>query len=265
MKLYIAGQLRIKTAVDALRETGSRRGLYSFWDYLRDGCSMDPVFEYYRDEGEVFLDSGAFSAYTLGAEISIKEYARFIFREGLSLYSNLDVIRDEEGTRINQKVMEHMGLSPVPVFHLGETWGYLRELLERYDYISLGVAGTQGERRCDEFLRRCFREVAKAWPKRIHGFGITTQRYLERYPFYSTDSASAITAAGWGRIYFWKGKRLVSGDYKDPEVGAGNFSMVDREEGKSEHMERRKNNIRRHLELEEYITRLWEKRGVSWD
>jgi hypothetical protein len=265
LKLYIAGVMGLRTFPEDLRSCGVRRGLVSFWDYLKQRSAFFQAFDYYRDAGDVFLDSGAFSAYTLGVQIVLEEYCAFIEERGLELYSNLDVIRDEKGTRANQEAMERRGLRPVPVFHLGEDWGYLEELLDGREYVALGVAATQGEKRCDAFLEGCFVRAARRWPRKIYGFGITTQRYLERYPFYSVDSASAIYGGGMGRVYYWRGRRLVSGDYKDRKIGARDYSLVDREGGRSEHGARRRNNIRRMLELEERVTELWRRRGVEWD
>src|ERR1700739_231367 len=47
-----------------------------------------------RHQRRIFLDSGAFSAHTLGARITVGEYARFIrrHRDIIEVASNLDVI-----------------------------------------------------------------------------------------------------------------------------------------------------------------------------
>ena len=49
-----------------------------------------------------FLDSGAFSAFTQGAEIDIQEYIEFIkeHKDYLEAYANLDVIGDAEAPNI---------------------------------------------------------------------------------------------------------------------------------------------------------------------
>lgn len=267
MKLYIVDVSFHREFYRGMERIGCKRGLVSYWECVADnGGRPCGRFDFFRQPGrELFLDSGAFTAYTQGVKIDLYEYIGFIREYGVEVYCNLDVIRDEEGTRENQAEMERAGLSPIPVFHLGESWGYLEELLERYEYVALGVAGTQGERRCDDFLEGCFSRIAKHWPVRVHGFGITTQRYLERYPFYSVDSSSAILGAAMGRVFHWRGRKLVSGSYKERGTGSKHASLVDDEEGKSRHVARRLHNVKMQMELEDHITRLWERRGVRWE
>ena len=81
-----------------------------------------------KNKVHLFLDSGAFSAYTLGIEINIYEYIEFIkqHKNIIDMYANLDVIATgntlndkkyaAEKTLQNQKIMEEAGLSPLPVF-----------------------------------------------------------------------------------------------------------------------------------------------------
>ncbi|MCL5459902.1 hypothetical protein M3M33_14795, partial [Loigolactobacillus coryniformis] len=54
-----------------------------------------------RDGAKVFLDSGAFSAYTLGVTLSIDEYCDYIKR-------NLDIIRVEDGV-VMASVLDGIG------------------------------------------------------------------------------------------------------------------------------------------------------------
>src|SRR2546423_4074021 len=95
------------------------RVLFSY-HYIQD-APLDHLLEKYftRPFPDVFLDSGAFSAYSQGAKINIAAYCRYIFKYKhlLAVYSNLDVIGSAEGTLKNQRYMESKGLQPLPVFH----------------------------------------------------------------------------------------------------------------------------------------------------
>ena len=261
MKLYIAGNTFNKNWTKLLEEIGSQRGLVSYWDIL----SMDKYdeFDYYR-ERDLFMDSGAFSAFTKGVTIPVEDYCDFIEKYDLQVYSNLDDIVDHTRTAKNQQHMEARGLKPIPVFHLNEPYEVLEDMLKKgYPFIALGVAGTQGSKVCDLFLYESFKIIARYWPVKIHGFGITTQKYLERYPFYSSDSTSAIMGAGMGRVFHWKNGRLKSGTYRDERCGRKLPSTVDM--GSTQHMNRRIHNVKQHLRLERQITSLWKQRGVIWD
>lgn len=140
---------------------------------------------------DVFLDSGAFTAMTRGKEVKLKEYANYILenKDVLTVYANIDVIRNAQKTWDNQKQMEEeFGLAPLPVFHVAEEWKWLERYLERYRYISLGVAGTQSK---DYFpwIVRCF-QIAKSTNTAFHGFGITDWNVLRSFPWYSIDSST---------------------------------------------------------------------------
>jgi hypothetical protein len=163
---------------------------------------------------DLFLDSGAFSADSQGYEIDIQEYIDFVkrHRDYLTCYANLDVIGDPtkgidgaEETWKNQQAMEAAGLSPMPVFHVGEDESYLRYYVENYDYVGLGGMVPFTSQVLRAWLDRVFRDLicdAQGWPQvKIHGFGMTSLSLMLRYPWYSVDSTSWIMASRNGTIY----------------------------------------------------------------
>lgn len=163
----------------------------------------------------LFLDSGAFSAWTQGVEINIQEYIEFIkeHEEHLEVYANLDVIGiggkqpnklTAEKTLENQKIMEAAGLAPLPCFHFGEPFEYLEYYVENYDYLALGVAGNTGARLLP-WLDVCFGDYIcgkDGLPKvKVHGFAVTSLTAMTRYPWYSVDSTSWVLASRMGFIF----------------------------------------------------------------
>jgi hypothetical protein len=77
----------------------------------------------------IFLDSGAFSAYTQGAVMDLSRFCRYIIEnqdiidqvDGLLLASVLDAIGDPDQTWRNQDRMEReFGVRPLPCYHFGE-------------------------------------------------------------------------------------------------------------------------------------------------
>ena len=152
---------------------------------------------------EVFLDSGAFSAFSQGASVDIKSYCAYIYRfkSLLTVYSNLDVIGDAKGTYDNQRILEQEGLHPLPVFHVGEEWEYLEEYTERYPYIALG--GMVPYLRDHKYnlmpwLAKCFR-VAKGRAV-YHGFGCTSWQLISSLPWHSVDSSTWSRGIRYGEI-----------------------------------------------------------------
>lgn len=165
----------------------------------------------------LFLDSGAFSAWTQGIEIDIYEYINFIkeHQDIIEVYANLDTIaktdslsdRKEaaEKTFQNQKIMEDAGLSPLPVFHIGEPFKYLQHYTDNYDYIALGGMVGKFKNILIPWLDKCFGQFIcdeKGMPKtKAHGFGLTSLFLMRRYPWYSVDSTSWLVVGRFGSIY----------------------------------------------------------------
>lgn len=160
---------------------------------------------------DLFLDSGAFSAFTQGVAIDIYEYIDFIkkYQDVIEIYANLDVIgtgKDSaKETYKNQKIMEEAGLNPIPVFHLHEPFKYLKRYCENYDYIALGIAGVTQHQTLVPWMNKCFTDYicdGKGWPKlKVHGFAVTSLKLMLRYPWYSVDSTSWVITGRMGGIY----------------------------------------------------------------
>lgn len=92
----------------------------------------------------LFVDSGAFSAFTCGVIIDIDDYIDFLKRNEkyIATYATLDVIGDYKGTARNTEYMESKGLHPLPTFHAGSPYEELERLVDKYEggYIALGGA-----------------------------------------------------------------------------------------------------------------------------
>ena len=170
------------------------------------------VDEMRADNAQVFLDSGAFSAFTLKVKLSVEAYCNYI-------RDNIDIIRKEDGvvmasvldgignplfTYRNQLEMEARGCTPLPCFHYAEDEKYLEHYVKNYEYITLGglVPVTTGQAIVwlDRIWRKYLTDGSGNAKLKVHGFGITTTSIMERYPWYSVDSSSWIQAAAFGSI-----------------------------------------------------------------
>ena len=185
------------------------------WHYVGKQSFVDHM----RSNGaKIFLDSGAFSAYTLGVELSVAEYCNYItnnidiirFEDGDMMASVLDGIGDAQKTYRNQLEMEfrfkHAGhqLRPLPCFHFGEDMRYLDHYVKNYDYITLGgmVGATTDQ------LRKWLEKVWEAHlldgsgraKIKVHGFGITSVPLMDEFDWYSCDSSSWIQSAAFGSV-----------------------------------------------------------------
>ncbi len=159
-----------------------------------------------RDGAKVFLDSGAFSAFTLGKEIDLNAYCDYIKANAdiIEFASVLDGIGDPLKTYQNQVLMEQQGTRPLPCFHFGEDERYLEWYVQNYDFITLGGMVPHSTAENKLWLDRI-------WPKylchpdgspkiKVHGFGMTSIPLMKRYPWYSVDSSSWVQVAFRGGV-----------------------------------------------------------------
>lgn len=190
------------------RFAGACNLLESF-HYIGKQRSVDMIR---ADKVQVFLDSGAFSMWSLGASVDIKAYCDYIKKnediirkdDGVLLASVMDAIGDADGTLQNQKVMESMGVTPLPCFHFGEDPKYLLHYVSNYEYITLGgmVAQETWQLRLwlDEVWDKYLVDGSGRPKIKVHGFGLTTPELMRRYPWWSVDSSSWVQQAKVGMV-----------------------------------------------------------------
>jgi len=222
MIIYFAGATGTYKRERKVLLIGKRRLLSYFfiieeWNmprYQKESIEMIRTINYIMPKNkkvELFLDSGAFSAWTQGKEINIEDYISFIkeHKDVIDIYANLDVISSPKETWKNQMIMEKAGLHPLPVFHTTfEDPKWLKRYLNRgYDYIALGgmAGGTISKTQIIKQLDFVFLNLLcdqKGYPKmKVHGFGLTALSIMLRYPWYSVDSTSWVITGRMGSIF----------------------------------------------------------------
>lgn len=179
------------------------------WHYVGKQSFVDHMR---TNRAQIFLDSGAFSAYTLGVKLSVAEYCEYIQRnhdilrkeDGVVMASVLDGIGDPLQTYRNQLEMEMRGSRPLPCFHAGEDERYLEWYVQNYEYITLGgMVGSSTKALCvwlDRIWDKYLVDGSGRPRLKVHGFGITSIPIMERYPWYSVDSSSWIQSAAFGSV-----------------------------------------------------------------
>lgn len=159
-----------------------------------------------RDGIKVFLDSGAFSAYSQGVTIDIGRYCDYIHRNAdiIEFPSVLDAIGDYRETWRNQAEMERRGVNPLPCFHYGEPEEVLEYYIANYDYITIGGMVPISTPQLKIWLDRIWADYLThpdGTPKvKVHGFGLTSLPLMFRYPWYSVDSSTWVQWAANGMI-----------------------------------------------------------------
>lgn len=164
------------------------------------------------DGKQVFLDSGAFSAFTKGIEVDVQAYCRYCLEnadiietvDGISCASVLDGIGDPLKTYQNQKLMESYGVKPLPCFHYGEDERYLEWYLANYDYVTIGgmvpISTPQLIHWLDRIWERYLCDPSGRPRVRVHGFGLTSLPLMKRYPWFSVDSSTWVMWSANGML-----------------------------------------------------------------
>lgn len=176
-----------------------------------------------RENVKVFLDSGAFSAYSQGVKIDIGKYCDYCIRNQdiIRFPAVLDVIDFEDkekavkGTYWNQMEIERRfkaagvcfegtGYGPLPTAHYGEPDEVVKHYADNYEYMALGglvpVSTPQMILWLDHLWERILCHPDGTPRVKVHGFGITSLPVMQRYPWYSVDSSTWVQWAANGMI-----------------------------------------------------------------
>ena len=187
---------------------------------------------------KLFIDSGAFSAWSVGREIDVDEYINFINNNinELSLFASVDNIPGELNRPPTLKERQE---SPIlswenylymrervkdkdkllPVFHIGEDFKYLNNMCniildgKHIPYIGLGgTVGIRDRKIKENWFKQCFKVIreSKNPDVKVHAFGMTSLQILENYPFTSADSTSWLMTSASGKIITKFGNVCVS-------------------------------------------------------
>lgn len=179
------------------------------YHYIGKGRYADRI----RENGDkVFLDSGAFSAFSLGVQVDLPAYCRWIqqnvdivrVEDNSLMASVLDGIGDPLQTYRNQLSMEELGVRPLPCFHYGEDERYLEYYMTNYEYITIGGMVPISTPQLFHWLDRIWNKYlcdgsGKARIK-VHGFGLTSVPLMQEYPWYSVDSSSWVQIGAHGNV-----------------------------------------------------------------
>lgn len=176
------------------------------------------------NRGKLFIDSGAYTAFTKGKVVDVDEYISYVDSISPSVYcfAQVDHITGKGETKndtarlswenflyMRSRVREPNKL--VPIFHQGEDLYWLKNMLEYSDsigklnYIGFGAMVGTGVTRDDKclFFDRAFSVIEHSSNPdvKVHAMGMTSLQLLECYPFYSADSTSWIMQAATGSIF----------------------------------------------------------------
>lgn len=156
----------------------------------------------HRKHIRLLIDSGAFTNWKQGKEVSVDEYMRFLDNFPLEPwgYFVLDKVGDPEGTWKNYEKMINSGYKPIPIFTRGAPIEHLERYYEHSDLVGIGgLVQTRG----NKGYLKYFMEVVGS--RKIHWLGFTRPEFLHQYRPYSADSSSWSAAIQYGFVWCYMG------------------------------------------------------------
>jgi hypothetical protein len=175
----------------------------------------------------LLIDSGAFSADSLGFEIHPKDYAAWLdiadkaWGSNIVGKINLDVLGDAKTSWKNWQKLRDLGHDTMPVLHLGHDPKLLEPYLkEGSRYVALGAMVRKSLPRKFRWAAHVHRWARDHHPDvRIHGLGVSAQKIVESLPWFSIDSSSGSAAYRFGRAHLFdpRTRKMETISLNDPK------------------------------------------------
>lgn len=242
MRLHFAGADNAAPYNKILLEAGAKHRLESYHSLK----PKEPSSEFI-----LLLDSGGFVARTKGVPISVKEYAAYINRNKVTMAFELDTNDRAETVYNREYLCKETEAKIIPVYHYSDfehgDFALLYEFMDGFDYISIGGVAGEGLGKKEERLLYDFVFSNTRDRVRVHGLGITALRILKKYPFFSVDSTSWLSAARFGNFQSIEDKNRAAWRSKNRH-----------------YLENTKEEVKHWLKLEKYCTDLWTQKGITW-
>lgn len=224
--LHLGGNLWLRLTDKEKEQRLSATNILESYHYVHKRSFYERIR---KDGTKIFLDSGAFSAFTQGATIDLRRYCDYIKKnedlirkdDGVLCASVLDGIGDPLLTYQNQLAMEEHGVRPLPCFHYAEDERYLEWYIANYDYITLGgmvpISTPQLLHWLDRLWDKYLTDGAGRPKLKVHGFGLTTRSLMERYPWYSVDSSTWVQTAKVGAVIIPDDGKVINISKRSPQ------------------------------------------------
>lgn len=215
----------------------------------------------------LLLDSGAFSAWSVGRNIDINEYSNWLnvvknkVKHIKHFYCiNLDVITNKNDNKEvlttaykesmkNLLYLQSKGHNPLPVFHQFEDFSILKEYASSFSYICISPNNRESNKSKQLWLDKVFGIIKSS--VKTHGLAVTAEDLVMRYPWFSVDSSIDQVPYRYGGTGI-RSKYLQPSDNKDATKNkfyTTQLSLL----------------IRKHLRwIENSATNLWKQRGIIW-
>ena len=179
------------------------------YHYYKNHDVMDELAELAKvTKLELFADSGAFSAWTLGKPIKMEEYVEWLVKWGhlFTVVAALDQVGNGEQSYKQTKQLISMlpaniAKKVIPVYHATDfdSWKWLKRYYEEFEYVGLSPMGLRPSRKLiDAWCEKAF--ALKPPETKVHGFGVGTWMLLLKYPWHSCDASTWVAGLRYAQL-----------------------------------------------------------------
>lgn len=306
MILYLAGSFYGGNQSPLFTNLADKAGAQAFLETFAHKSAVDTSFYIAerRFDINLFIDSGAFTAWVKGKPIVLTDYMAFckdlMSKSNCPLtFAGLDIIpgvfKGEKPTDAvieaacqegfnNFQTMWDNGIACLATFHRGDPDKWLDILIDAtlarnpenpYMCLAPKVDGSPAAVKM-EWLNKCFRRIddrGLLTKLRIHGLGISSPVMMETYPFYSVDSTAWLQGGRSGSYRHWDGYRATLDaqcEWKHNKTWCTECVERYREQGQADPTGEygsywyARACMAADVQLQNYITELWRQRGVEW-
>lgn len=189
---------------------------------------------------KIFIDSGAYSAYTKGKEIDVDAYISFLntYGDAFTVMAQVDFIPGKSNVQqdptvytkapqyswenylyMRERLKPELRDKLIPVFHQGEDFKWLLNMLNWVDpetgrhmpYIGISPHTEVTSDNRLKFCKQVFHIIKSSDNPNVctHGFGMTALHLLKYIPFTSVDSTTWLQAAIHGQLLVQRGGKLA--------------------------------------------------------
>lgn len=149
-----------------------------------------------KGNANVMIDSGAFTIHNAKkkSKLTLDSYCEYLEHNAhkCEKYVMLDVIRNDEKTKVNYETMLSRGFNPMFVFTEHDNdWEYLKDAVKKQPHLC--VAG--GVTNKGDWMFKRYQDVAKNTNALSHGLGFVKFPQMYQLPLHSVDSSSWVQSS----------------------------------------------------------------------
>lgn len=194
---FVVTGMRNKMEMEAVKELRPPNLMLSY-HYFKN-VDLGDFIKFIGYKPNIYLDSGAFSAYTSGKPIDFKKYVAYIKHNEkyVKRYFCLDALGDNQKSYERWEEMRGMGLKPIPVFHYMGDETILQKYIDAGEPL-IALGGTvpiKSKKDVAEWVRM----ISWQYPANYHLLGSQHKTILDHCDIQSADASTWAMAAIFGR------------------------------------------------------------------